>query len=156
MNKLTGHGRPHNRLIGEVGQHYEDLNTGDLYECRVASQWSPTHGWPVGGYVWERRAKGEDIREIYGGSGGSNVYFVVKYNNEVKFVSDGIYDAAINMFINHIPIDIVLWGGTDEGYSKYILDTMYQDADGIIWGYAGNAYRYEIHPDGSADFYYYD
>lgn len=71
MEKLTGHGYPHPRMVGEVGQHYEDLDTGDLYECRVASEYSPIHGWPVGGYVWERRAKGEDIREIYGSSGGS-------------------------------------------------------------------------------------
>lgn len=75
MDKLTGHGRPSPKFAGEVGQHYEDLDTGDIYECRIASEHSPTHGWPVGGYVWERRAKGEDIREIYGsgGSGGMSV-----------------------------------------------------------------------------------
>ena len=73
MEKLTGHGRPSAHFAGEVGQHYEDLDTGDIYECRISSQYSPTHGWPVGGYVWERRAKGEDIRELFGsgGSGGS-------------------------------------------------------------------------------------
>lgn len=70
MDKLTGHGRPYPKFAGEVGQHYEDLDTGDIYECRIASEYSPTHGWPVGGYVWELRAKGEDIQEIYG-SGGS-------------------------------------------------------------------------------------
>lgn len=71
MEKLTGHGRPNPRFAGEVGQHYEDIDTGDLYECRIAQEYSPTHGWPVGGYVWERRAKGEDIREIYGSGGNS-------------------------------------------------------------------------------------
>lgn len=75
MEKLTGHGYPHSHFVGAVGQHYEDLDTGDLYECRIASKYSPTHGWPVGGYVWELRAKGEDIRELYGaggsGSGGA-------------------------------------------------------------------------------------
>lgn len=73
MEKLTGHGRPAPKFHGEVGQHYEDLDTGDIWECRIAGKYSPTHGWPVGGYVWERRAKGEDIQEIYGsgGSGGS-------------------------------------------------------------------------------------
>lgn len=71
MEKLTGYGHPHNRLVGEVGQHYEDLNTGDLYECRIASEYSRIHGWPVGGYVWELRAKGEDIRELFGSGDGS-------------------------------------------------------------------------------------
>lgn len=71
MEKLTGYGAPHNHLVGEVGQHYEDLNTGDIYECRIAQKYSPTHGWPVGGYVWELRARGEDIKEIYGSGGQS-------------------------------------------------------------------------------------
>ena len=70
-NKLTGNGRPSMHLKGEVGQYYEDLLTGDLYECRVASEFSKTNGRPFGGYVWELRAKGEDVREIYGGSGSS-------------------------------------------------------------------------------------
>jgi hypothetical protein len=63
MEKLTGHGRPSSHLIGEVNQHYEDLDTGDIYECRVASQYSPLHGAPVGGYQWELRFKGEDIQD---------------------------------------------------------------------------------------------
>lgn len=71
MEKLTGHGIPSAHLVGEVGQHYEDLDTGDLYECRIAEQYSPTHGWPVGGYVWEKRATGEDIQELFGSGGGS-------------------------------------------------------------------------------------
>lgn len=71
MDKLTGHGRPHAHFAGEVGQHYEDLDTGDIYECRIAQQYSPTHGWPVGGYVWERRINGEKVRDgLIGGKGG--------------------------------------------------------------------------------------
>ena len=69
MNKLTGHGRPTPHTVGEVGQYYEDIATGDLYECRIAQEFSPTHGWPVGGFVWELRATGEDVREIYGSGG---------------------------------------------------------------------------------------
>lgn len=74
MTKLTGKGRPTMNTPGEVGQYYEDLNTGDIYECRRSSKYSPTHHAPVGGYWWELRAKGENIREhgdIFGGSGGS-------------------------------------------------------------------------------------
>lgn len=70
MNKLTGHGVPSKRLVGEVGQYYEDLDTGDLYECRVASEHSKLHGPIMGGYVWELRAKGEDVKELYGSGGG--------------------------------------------------------------------------------------
>lgn len=71
-NKLTGNGRPSMHLKGEVGQYYEDMLTGDLYECRVASEFSKTNGRPFGGYVWELRAKGEDIREIYGSAHNAN------------------------------------------------------------------------------------
>ena len=71
MEKLTGYGIPHNHLEGQVGQQYEDLNTGNLYECRVANKFSATHGAPVGGYVWVLRATGEDISELYGSGGGS-------------------------------------------------------------------------------------
>lgn len=63
MTKLTGNGRPTMNTPGEVGQYYEDLNTGDIYECRRSSKYSPTHGAPVGGYWWELRVSGEDIKE---------------------------------------------------------------------------------------------
>lgn len=85
MEKLKGHGYPTPSTVGEVGQHYEDIDTGDIYECRIASKYSPTHGWPVGGYVWERRAKGEDIQEIYGSGGGgtdNRVHIGIGKNND--------------------------------------------------------------------------
>lgn len=67
MDRITGNGRPTKHTKGEVGQWYEDLETGDIWECRIAHEYSAIHGYPVGGYVWELRATGEDIREIYGG-----------------------------------------------------------------------------------------
>ena len=73
MEKLQGKGRPSNHLAGQVGQWYEDTNTGDIYECRIANEYSTLHGAPVGGYVWERRARGEDIRELYGSGSSSGV-----------------------------------------------------------------------------------
>lgn len=73
MERLTGNGSPTSHLPGEVGQHYEDLLTGDIYECRIASKYSPLHGAPIGGYVWELRAKGEDIQDgLLGGGGASS------------------------------------------------------------------------------------
>lgn len=93
MNKLTGHGHPNPRLVGEVGQHYEDLDTGDIYECRVASKYSPTHGWPVGGYVWERRAKGEDMREIYSSDGAFRVIDGKAELAELGFDADAFWRA---------------------------------------------------------------
>lgn len=63
MNKITGNGRPTVHTHGEVGQYYEDLETGDIYECRRSSEFSPLHGAPVGGYIWELRMRGEDRRE---------------------------------------------------------------------------------------------
>lgn len=64
MIKLTGEGRPTPHTPGEVGQFYQDLTTGDIYECRVSSEYSKLHGAPVGGYQWELRATGEDIEDF--------------------------------------------------------------------------------------------
>ena len=79
MNKLTGNGRPTVYTHGQLGQYYEDLTTGDIYECRQSSKYSKLHGAPVGGYIWELRASGEDRAEHSeffgggdGGSGGGN------------------------------------------------------------------------------------
>lgn len=63
MKKIQGHGRPTVYTEGMLGQFYVDLDTGNVYECRRSSKYSPTHGAPVGGYQWELRATGEDIRE---------------------------------------------------------------------------------------------
>lgn len=74
MEKLTGHGQPHKHLPGEVGQYYEDLNTGDIYECLIAQPYSPTHGWPVGGYIWDKVLDGDDVeltQEVVGGGSGN-------------------------------------------------------------------------------------
>lgn len=75
MNKLTGNGKPSAYTHGEVGQFYEDITTGDIYECRRSSKYSPTHGAPVGGYWWELRVSGKDRtdhEEFYGASGGDS------------------------------------------------------------------------------------
>ena len=107
MDKLTGHGRPSPRTVGEVGQHYEDLDTGDIYECRIAQEHSPTHGWPVGGYVWERRAKGEDIREIYGsgGNAGHNdpCFTMIIFNidqSSMAVTCEHSFDEAFNLVLS--------------------------------------------------------
>ena len=63
MIKLTGNGRPTPHTKGELGQFYQDLTTGDIYECRVSSEFSKLHGAPIGGYQWELRATGENIEE---------------------------------------------------------------------------------------------
>lgn len=94
-NKLTGNGRPSMHLKGEVGQYYEDMLTGDLYECRVASEFSKTNGRPFGGYVWELRAKGEDVEEIYRSQAKNGVMYPVKLSYDIrskKYSVDKTYD----------------------------------------------------------------
>lgn len=61
MELLTGTGHPSKRLKGEVGQHYKDLNTGDIYECKVAKEHSPMHGKISGGYIWHKIATGDHV-----------------------------------------------------------------------------------------------
>ena len=87
MLKLTGHGRPTVYTPGKLGQYYEDLNTGDVYECRRDSKFSPTHGAPVGGYIWELRATGEDIRE-HQEIVGDQFFEVTDWINEITW--DGV------------------------------------------------------------------
>ncbi len=70
MEMLTGNGIPSKRLVGEVGQHYKDLETGDVYECKLAEEHSPLHGELIGGYVWARVATGDHM-EVCAGEGGS-------------------------------------------------------------------------------------
>ena len=103
MDKLTGHGRPHPRLVGAVGQHYEDVDTGDVYECRLANEYSTIHGAPVGGYVWELRAKGEDVQEFFGagGSGGDTLSVI-----HLDIKNDGISTNADGKITNVILTNI--------------------------------------------------
>lgn len=74
--RLTGNGAPTRMTVGVVGQHYEDLDTGNIYECLVASETSRLHGDIGGGYVWKRHVTGEDRLDheaIFGGGGVSCV-----------------------------------------------------------------------------------
>lgn len=165
MNKLTGHGRPSPRLVGEVGHHYEDIDTGDIYECRIASEFSPTHGWPVGGYVWERRAKGEDIREIYGsgGSGGSSVQPDWNQNDETApdyvknrpfWTSDPVEEIVVPLQNIEINDDydvyedgtVEVWlSGTDypdDGGNGGIARSRFDDGNWFVVTFDGVEYKY--------------
>lgn len=84
MTMLEGNGRPSAHLVGEVGQYYKDFETGDIYECRSANKFSPLHGAPVGGYVWELRVKGEDVTDHGDFYGGSKYIPFAKNGNEIR------------------------------------------------------------------------
>lgn len=69
MNKITGNGCPAYDLEASVGQFYEDLDTGNVYECQSITNVADTVT-----YNWVLRAHGEHIddhAEIFGGGGGS-------------------------------------------------------------------------------------
>lgn len=58
MDMLTGHGKPTRNAKGLKGQFYKDLDTGDIYECELSSEFSTLHHSPVGGYLWKLRVDG--------------------------------------------------------------------------------------------------
>lgn len=63
MEMLTGNGKPTRNTKGLKGQFYKDLDTGDIYECEVSSEFSTLHHAPIGGYLWKLKAdgNGDDI-----------------------------------------------------------------------------------------------
>lgn len=74
MEMLTGHGRPSKHLRGEVGQLYKNVDNGDLWQCKLANQYSTIHGAPVGGYLWVLHTKGEDTVYLLEDEEGNQVY----------------------------------------------------------------------------------
>ena len=100
MERITGNGAPTRTTVGVVGQHYEDLNTGNIYECLVASEHSKIHGPMMGGYIWELKASGEDLEDhaaIFGGGGigvaGTGESSEI-FNDYVKNIASGKYSHA--------------------------------------------------------------
>lgn len=69
MEMLTGNGQPPKHLKGQLGQHYKDLKTGDMYELVSANEFSTIHHAPVRGYIWKRVARGDHMEVCAGGSG---------------------------------------------------------------------------------------
>ena len=85
---LHGNGRPTASTVGELGQYYKDDVTGDIYECRVASEYSPLHGAPIPGYRWELRVTGEDSSE----------HDALYHANRVIICFDGTSDVCYNTY----------------------------------------------------------
>lgn len=70
MEMLSGNGHPSRRMFGEVGQHYKDLNTGDIYECVSSNEHSRVNLKQTGGYIWKKIAHGDHMEVCAGGAGG--------------------------------------------------------------------------------------
>ena len=60
-NILEGYGPPSRHRKGEVGQHYTNLENGDVYECVVASEHSKVNLHTTGGYIWKKIADGDHL-----------------------------------------------------------------------------------------------
>lgn len=97
--RLTGKGAPTRMTKGVIGQHYEDLNTGNIYECLVASEQSKLNGAIGGGYVWKLKYTGEDRRDheaIFGAGNSVEMVEKVLYQNDNAEFSDeeglGVYE----------------------------------------------------------------
>lgn len=73
MEMLTGNGYPSKHLKGEVGQHYKDLETGDIFECVSANKHSRINLHQTGGYIWKKVAHGEHVEVCGGGGSGGGV-----------------------------------------------------------------------------------
>lgn len=74
MEMLSGNGHPSRRMFGEVGQHYKDANTGDIYECVSSNEHSRVNLKQTGGYIWKKIAHGDHMEVCAGGAGGSSVH----------------------------------------------------------------------------------
>ena len=98
---LHGNGRSTASTVGELGQYYKDDVTGDLYECRVASEYSPLHGSPIPGYRWEKRVTGEDVREHRILDGSVDVLFL--YSHE-GMICDKTYDEVAEGFSDMVKL----------------------------------------------------
>lgn len=89
MEMLTGNGKPTRNTKGLKGQFYKDLDTGDIYECELSSEFSTLHHSPVGGYLWKLRVDG-------------NGDDVVKDGGVVRSVNGVLPDAEGNIVSPHI------------------------------------------------------
>ena len=119
MNKITGNGCPAYDLEASVGQFYEDLDTGNVYECQSITNVADTVT-----YNWVLRAHGEHIddhAEIFGGgssSGGGA--FIVKltwdeeWNGSVDKTFEEIREAAKTQ-----PVILIDETDSDSGYGVY-------------------------------------
>ena len=148
MTKLTGKGRPTMNTPGEVGQYYEDLNTGDIYECRRSSKYSPTHHAPVGGYWWELRAKGED-RNDHGDFYGADdlIVFINAYNSvstatSAQEIWDRITDA--NRYANVRFVQrFIMSDPTNPSFTKECFHT-HMDSDMFDNPYTGEPIKRKV------------
>lgn len=145
--RLTGKGAPTRMTKGVVGQHYEDTNTGNIYECLVASEQSKLNGAIGGGYVWKLKYTGDDRNDheaIFGvgGSGGGGVsswndltdkpFYKTTEKIEVGSQTvtfadmDGMYIGVMPASVNTLPdvggIVSVNWGG--QKFNCPVLDSM--------------------------------
>lgn len=69
MEMLTGKGNPSKYLKAEVGAHYKNTDTGDIFECVSANKHSRINLHQTGGYIWKKVARGEHVEVCGGGSG---------------------------------------------------------------------------------------
>lgn len=60
-NIIEGYGPPSRHCKGEVGQHYTNLENGDVYECISASEHSKVNLHTAGGYIWKKIADGDHL-----------------------------------------------------------------------------------------------
>jgi hypothetical protein len=80
MEMLTGNGYPSKHLKGEVGQHYRDLETGDIFECVSANKHSRINLHQTGGYIWKKGVHGDHAEAV----GGASVQPDWNQNDETK------------------------------------------------------------------------
>lgn len=64
MELLTGYGPPLLDTEGKVGQHYKDLNSGDIYKCVKASVVTTIHFPTDSDYIWELTIKGDQQADL--------------------------------------------------------------------------------------------
>lgn len=150
--RLTGKGVPTRMTVGVVGQHYEDLNTGNIYECLVASEHSKLNGNIGGGYVWKLKYTGDDRRDheaIFGvgSSGGGNMVEKVLYqtdNIEFAELEENSGFRIIDELTSVVNIDVgqpvtVVYDGVTNALKVKETTAQFEGEDPYIMRYVGNS-----------------
>ena len=145
---LEGHGRPSVFLAGEVGQKYEDLDSGLEYVCTGER-----------GFI---KVDGDDQSEMYnwelvesGGSTGGGVFTVNFTETGSNATCDKTFEEIKNAYDSGLNVYAYLNGGMP---AKYVLnlyavtDTAYVFSANIVADNMGMSYNFMIDSENNITF----
>lgn len=137
MELLTGAGHPSKRLKGELGQHYKDTTTGDIWECISSNEHSRIHHQLMGGYIWKKMATGNHI-EACNVAANSPSEVVILPETEFKKESGMTTQFEIGTPLSAVPVEGKTYVITVDGVA-YESPAIRVEMNGIEMFAIGNA-----------------